>query len=98
MTYLILALATWRISNLLVNEDGPWSMFARVRAWAGVRYNMVTLERESGGAFTCIWCMSIWIGLCWALAWRVWPDMALWVATPFALSAGAILVDRWVNA
>lgn len=99
MTYLILALATWRISSLLVNEDGPWSMFTRLRAAVGVRYDE-DLQRQAdnvvAGAFTCIWCMSVWAGLGWSMVLLMWPQVTVWLALPLALSAAAIGADRYV--
>lgn len=101
MHLLVLLLATWRLSSLLVNEDGLWSMFTRLRTLAGVRYNGVTLEVEAptmlAGLFACMWCMSVWVGLFWWMMWRLWPDLALWGAVPLALSAGAILIDRVIG-
>lgn len=36
LTYLVvLALATWRLSSLLVEEDGPFGVFRSLRAFAG---------------------------------------------------------------
>ena len=100
MAYLILALATWRLSNLLVNEDGPWQMFARLRALAGVRFNEEFQPYAStmmAGAFVCIWGMSVWIGLgMWAM-WQAWPDSVMRLAGPLALSAAAIMIDKVVN-
>lgn len=102
MAYLILTLATWRISSLLVNEDGPWDMFTRLRVFAGVRYDGETFQQTASnvvaGAFMCIWCMSIWIGLILLIAWSLWPQPTLWIATLLALSAGAILIDKVTNA
>lgn len=102
MHYLILALATWRLSNLLVNEDGPWQMFTRLRTLAGVRYNGEDFQLEAptmlAGAFACIWCMSVWVGLFWWALWNAWPSLALWTTTPLAFSAAAILVDRLLDA
>lgn len=34
LTVLLLGLATWRVSSLLVNEDGPWRVFRRMRRLA----------------------------------------------------------------
>lgn len=98
LTLLVLSLATWRLSSLLVNEDGPWAVFVRLRYLAGVRYNGETLQMEAptmlAGVFACIWCMSVWVGLFWWAAWQVWPALTLWAVMPLALSAGAILIDK----
>jgi hypothetical protein len=60
MDFIILALATWRLSNLLVNESGPYDVFERVRARVGVYYDdygspqgrneLVRVHLDSGGA------------------------------------------------
>lgn len=101
MAYLVLAFATWRISSLLVNEDGPVQMFTRLRALAGVRYNGETFQREASnivaGAFTCIWCMSVWVGAALTVAYWQFPATIVWLCLPLALSAGAILIDKAVG-
>lgn len=48
---LILSLATWRVSHMLVSEDGPYKVFARLRERFGKRW----------GALICVYCMSIWV-------------------------------------
>lgn len=100
MHYVLLALATWRISSLLVNEDGPWSMFARLRALVGVRHDDEFQPMASnmvGRAFLCIWCMSVWVGLALSLLSWFWPDVAAWIVLPLALSAAAIVVSKWLE-
>lgn len=98
MTYLILALATWRISSLLVNEDGPADIFVHLRALAGVRYDGETFQQSASNvvaeAFTCIWCTSVWVGLILMIAFTFAPQPTLWTATALALSAGVILIDK----
>ena len=71
---LILALATWRISSLIKDEDGPYEMFSRFRTSIGLleHYQFDSNgEQErillSNGSFLadvvqCFWCLSIWIG------------------------------------
>ncbi len=39
MDILILMLATWRISSLLVDENGPFDIFAELRYRVGVRFD-----------------------------------------------------------
>jgi len=34
---LVLVLATWRLSSLLADEDGPFKFLERIRTWMGVR-------------------------------------------------------------
>ena len=107
---IVAALATWRLSSLLVNEDGPWLIFWRLRFWLGVGEKVVlsiskrdpsradgelSVSREGpktllSGLLECLWCTSVWVALVmFALALTpLW-----WLLCPFALSAGAILLD-----
>lgn len=94
MHYLILALATWRLSNLLVNEDGPGDMFAHLRNLAGVQDNADVQPNAVAGAFVCIWCMSVWVGVLFGVMWQAWPGAIMWLALPLALSAAVIAMDK----
>ncbi len=93
ITLLILTVATWRLSSLLVDETGPFDAFAELRYWIGVR-----LDRESqtygtneiAKIFTCVWCMSIWIGIMLTVSYAIIPVYTSWICLPFALSTGAI--------
>ena len=86
MDYLVLALATWRISSLLVNEDGPYKLCKSVREW---------LQRIiSAELFSCLWCASIWTATALTIAYWYAPGLTTWLALPFALSTLAIAVDK----
>lgn len=59
------AVATWRLSVLLMREAGPWDILQRVRTWAGVTHD------EDGEPYawegisavlSCLWCTSMWVG------------------------------------
>ncbi len=100
--WLMTALAAWRLAHLLVNEDGPGAVFARLRYRAGVR--VVPAQTADGQlmtarvaqtslaqGLTCVWCVSLWTaGGLWAL-WALWPPLGRALATWLALSALAIL-------
>jgi hypothetical protein len=96
MTILVLVLATWRLTSLLVWEDGPFEVFARLRRLLGVRYDeksqAVGTNWFAKGVI-CPACASVWFGAFWAVAYLLWPDV-WWVALPFALSAGAMILER----
>lgn len=97
MDLVILALTTWRMASLLAEEDGPFEMFARLRALVGVKYNARTgsdygINRLAQGML-CVWCNSVWVGAAWTLAYW-WDERTIWLALPLALSAGALLVHR----
>lgn len=100
MDVIILTLAVWRVSNLFVNEDGPFMLFAELRRLAGVTYDFESepiAETEPAKLFSCVFCFSVWLGLAVAVAYYFYPLRTYWVCLPFALSAGAIALDRWVN-
>ena len=87
MNYYWLLLGTlcvWRLTHLLVVEDGPWRLIARLRGAA------------DGGfwadLFGCFYCLSLWIALPFALlvGETIVERLLLWPA----LSAAAILLER----
>ncbi len=82
---LVLAvLATWRITHLLANEDGPADFLARLRARAGNRF--------LGKLMDCFQCLSLWIAAPMALFVSLRPlDLLL---TWLALSGAACLLER----
>lgn len=90
MSLLISILATWRLTHLINNEDGPFSILARFRHWAGVRFNAFYStpysNTELGKALICHWCLSVWIGVGLAIIQRkpIWYGLAY--------SAGAIAI------
>ena len=103
ITHLVIyALAVWRISSLFVNESGPWGIFVKARAWTGILHNDKGIAYQIpdnflAGVLSCVWCCSIWVSLFMAIVWFVSPSLALKIAVPFALSAGAIAVDGIIN-
>jgi hypothetical protein len=78
------ALALWRIAHLLVAEDGPFDISARLRRRAG--------QGLWGRLLDCFYCLSLWLAAPLALVigatWR--ERLLLWPA----LSAGAVLLQR----
>lgn len=94
--------ATWRLSNLLANEDGPFHFVKTLRskiARAEVR------SRRKGGFLSklhlyegvnCEYCNSIWFGSFFAATFLIAPNVALALAFPLALSTGAVLIKKVV--
>ena len=83
MTKLLLAaLACWRLTSLLVYEDGPDQMFSRFRDWLWIT-----------DLLDCFWCTSLWAAApLAALVW--WPDGKMMIMGWLAISTGSILVDE----
>lgn len=84
LRFLLAALAVWRITHLLIHEDGPWKLVARFRG---------RLEGGSWGSLVgCFKCLSIWIAVPFVLfVGGDWVERAVvWLA----LSGLAILLEE----
>jgi hypothetical protein len=87
MTWVYFALgvlATWRVTHLLVAEDGPWDLFARLRRRLG--------KSMLGKLLDCFYCFSLWVSavFCVFLAQTPKDAFLLWLS----LSAAAILLEN----
>jgi hypothetical protein len=78
MLDLFIPLAVWRLSSMLSNEDGPFDVFKDIRESA---------PKNSG--IDCLWCVSIWIALPFALIFHFDQFIIYWLA----YSAIAILIN-----
>lgn len=95
--FLVLGLAAWRLTSLLVNEDGPWNIFARFRHWVGVRFNEKSEPYGTNflaDGLTCVWCTSVWVGVCLTVWWAANEWLTPLLCLPFALSTLSILVQK----
>lgn len=96
----IFGLATWRVSSLIVNEEGPFDIFLRIRKLAGIVHDengkpLMIPERFFSKLLSCVWCSSVWVGLFWTVVYCLFPGVAYLLALPFVLSAAAILFSRY---
>ena len=100
--FTILSLAVWRISNMLVAEDGPWMVFEHLRLKVGLQpapYADAMRETDPPGKMpgtllNCVWCTSVWIAGFFVALYLWKRRLAHYLALPFALSAIACLIDR----
>lgn len=95
--FLIISLATWRVSSLLVNEAGPWNIFLKLREGLGFTHDdsknkVIIPDGFFGELFSCIWCCSLWVGVFWTGLYLYSPNLAILTAAPFAFSTVAVLV------
>lgn len=81
---LLYGLATFRVANTFVFENGPFGVFE--------------LLRRFGKPFTCIWCISVYVGFAFALLRLVHTDVADIIALALALSALAIGLKSFAEA
>ena len=88
--FLIAALATYRLSRLLADEEGPWSVFSKLRD--------LTPEQSSWRrGVECIMCVSVWVAVPIALLLGIVGACAPW-ETPLvwlALSSVTVLIRKW---
>ena len=95
---LVLALATYRLSNMLadVDQHGPFGVLTWLRVKAGMKYdarNQPYPATELAKGLLCMYCNSIWIGIAFAILYFFVPMIAFWIALPFALSGAAVLLE-----
>lgn len=97
MNDIVLALVVWRLSHLLVHEPAPFDLLSRFRHIIGVRHNDIGQPlgtNELAKLFTCVWCLSMWIGWGVALAhYRSWD----FVVYGLAYSAVSCVLESVVN-
>ena len=82
--FVLAVLATWRITHLLANEDGPADIVFRLRRRLG--------DGFIGSLMDCFNCMSIWVAA--PLALFVSANPVIWFVSWLALSGGACLLER----
>ena len=95
-TFLVFVLATFRLSSLLAKEDGPGDLLIKLRMRLGTRYDEYSVEVPTNNltqGITCMWCNSIWIAALITLSLYLFPVITFWCLLPFALSAGAVVLE-----
>ena len=84
LTLTVAMLATWRVSHLLVSEDGPADLIVRLRLYLA--------NASLGRLMDCFGCVSLWVAL--PLALFVTRQPLEFVVVWLALSGGAMLLER----
>lgn len=81
---LVLGLATWRTSNLITNERGPFDMFEWLRSQAGIQHHEhEPVEWSDDGLqllLMCPYCNSVWIAVFYTLVLKIFPVPVMMVA------------------
>lgn len=95
--YILAALAVWRLSVLLVEEEGPRHIFAILRSRSGIEVypdgTVIVPGTIVAGVLACTRCASMWIAV--PVTLMLWPgdDWRAWILTPLALSGAAVLAE-----
>lgn len=84
LQFLIVTLATWRVTHLLQAEDGPWDLIFKIRKSLGNGF--------WGSLMDCFYCLSIWTSLPFAVIYgkTIIGFISYWLA----FSGGAILLQK----
>jgi hypothetical protein len=82
--FVLSALAVWRLTHLVAEEDGPWDLMVRLRSWLGSGF--------LGRLMDCFYCLSLWFAFPFAF-WitRVWVPM---IVNWLALTGAACLLEK----
>lgn len=79
--FLLIGLAGWRLASLLVNEQGPFFIFTKLRDFVQGGLGPIPKWRiYLMPLFDCIWCMSVWTTLGAYLLWQIEPVSVMIVA------------------
>jgi len=91
LDFVILVLATYYITRLLVFEDGPLDIFDRIRGVVGIKYdasNMPYGNNIVAQILSCPVCCGFWVALVIAFI----PQVFL---LPFAVGGGMVLIGKY---
>lgn len=97
--FVIFGFAVWRLSSLLVREDGPFDILAKFRHKIGVYYDERSKPQGKNviaKAFTCVWCLSVWVALPAAASLNL-ANVRNFIVLTLALSGLAVLIDSFVK-
>lgn len=86
--FCLAALATWRVTHLLAEEDGPSDAVVRLRHRLG--------ESQAGALMDCFYCLSVWIAA--PLSFGIARRARDWPLTCLAVSGAACLLERATGA
>lgn len=82
--FVLVVLATWRITHLLANEDGPAYLIVRLRARLG--------DGLLGQLMDCFKCLSMWVAA--PMAFLLFQRPLDWVVGWLAISGAACLLEQ----
>lgn len=99
MVYLVYGMACWRLTSLLIREEGPYNSFGIIREWVGIihdsdRKPMGYPETLLGKLFECSWCLSVWIAGALVLGYIFLPTISFYFALWLSLSTITILIEE----
>ena len=98
---LIFFLATWRMSKMVTEEEGPGMIFTRLREISGAEYEGLPEQWDLlswyGKLLQCPYCLSIWVAIVLALLYVSNKSMYRIVAMSLSGSAATVLIEDYKN-
>jgi len=96
---IVYSLATYRIAEIIVNEGGPFNVFGKLQRMTGVIWDESSRPIPADNFFSevlsCVYCLGVWIGIFFAVVSMF--QFGIFIAMPFAISAGALIVRRYID-
>lgn len=90
----LIGLGAWRLASLMLNEDGPFDIFIRLRKFIEPPPGELTsIQVQILKIFNCIWCATVWTALLLFLVWLITP----WPVVILAGMTIAVLVEEVIN-
>lgn len=89
--FLLFSIAVFRITAIIVYEDGPFSVFSSFRDRVATYTNPLFVTVSQG--VRCVWCTSVWVAAGLLLLYHFYEQAAFAVALVMALSAVGSLLD-----
>ena len=94
-------LATWRISKIVTEEEGPGMVFSRLREISGADYEGIPEQWDllewHGKLLQCPYCISVWVALALSLLYITNRNLYQVVAMTFSGSAATVLIEELNN-
>lgn len=84
LSFSLASLATWRVTHLLAEEDGPFDSILKLRAALGTSV--------AGKLMDCFQCLSLWIAV--PFTFVMTDSIGMWIPVWLALSGAACLLER----
>lgn len=94
---IIFFLATWRMSKMVTEEEGPGMAFSRLRELSGAEYEGIHEQWDLlpwyAKLLQCPYCISVWIALLLVLLQLIHKDLYRIVVLSLSGSAATVLIE-----
>ena len=95
--FIIYSLAVWRLSHMLVHEEGPFDIFGKLRDISGLSYDAYS-QPITPNVFSkilmCVNCTSVWVSIVLGLLYLININLFTVAVVPFGASAIAAIINQ----